>query len=94
MPRVTFESLGLSVDVDPGATILDAAKKANVPLNSDCHFGWCGSDPIVLLEGEEKTSPPDDDEAENLAFNHFPKGVRMACVTKVFGDIRVRLFNL
>lgn len=94
MPWVVFEGFGLSVEVDPGTTILEAAQKAQVPLQPDCRFGWCGSDPIVLLEGEENVSPPEDDEAENLAFNRFPNGVRMACVTKVYGDIKVRLFNL
>lgn len=94
MPKVFFEGLERFIEVDPGTTLLEAAERAEAGLQPDCRFGWCGSDPVVIVEGEENVSPPEEDEAENLAFNHFPKNVRMACVTKVYGDVRIRPFNL
>lgn len=94
MPRVFFEGLERCIEVEFGTTLLEAAERAGVALHPDCRFGWCGSDPVVLVEGEGHVSPQDEDEAENIAFNHFPESVRMACVTKVYGDVRIRLFNL
>ena len=93
MPVVYFEDDDTKVTVKPGTLLLEAAERAGVMLSPDCHFGWCGSDPLIIVDGMESLSPPEEDEQDNLDFNHFPKSVRMACVTRVFGDVVVHKFN-
>ncbi len=90
-PKLTFE--GKTVEVVPGTSILMALRQMGHPIRSDCEFGTCGTDPVVILSGMENLSESTDDEAWNLHFNKFPPNVRMACVTKIFGDIEIELFN-
>lgn len=90
-PKVTFE--GKTIEVRPGTTLLHAIRSMGTELRSDCEFGYCGTDPVVILKGMENLSPMTDDESWNVKFNKFPDNVRMACVTQVFGNVEVELFN-
>ena len=93
MPRVTFLPQQVSVTVEEGTTILKAARELKVELRTDCEFGWCGTDPFIIVSGQENLSEPEEDERENIRMNHFPPNVRMACVARVRGDVVVEKFN-
>jgi ferredoxin len=93
MPHVTFLPEGSTVTVRKGTTILKAAQKLKLEVRTDCEFGWCGTDPFVIVSGMENVSKPEEDECENIRMNHFPPNVRMACVTRVLGDIVVERYN-
>lgn len=90
-PKLIFQ--GKELEVEPGTPILEALHTMGHPIRSDCEFGNCGTDPVVILSGMENLSPPTDDEAWNLKFNKFPANVRMACVSRIFGDVEIELFN-
>ena len=90
-PKLTFK--GKTYAVEPGTTILRALTQHGVDLRSDCEFGYCGTDAIVIVRGMENLSVPIGDEVGNLEFNKFPMNVRMACVTRIFGDVEIDLFN-
>lgn len=94
MPKITFMPENCTFEVPQGVTVLAIAKLHQIDMRSDCEFGYCGTDPIRVLQGLENLSPPVDDEAENLQFNKFPKNVRMACSAKILGDVVVEKFNL
>ncbi|HEY3176961.1 MAG TPA: 2Fe-2S iron-sulfur cluster binding domain-containing protein [Candidatus Polarisedimenticolia bacterium] len=93
MPHITFQPQGVTATVRKGTTILMAAKGLGIEVRTDCEFGWCGTDPFVILSGIENLSDPDEDERENIRMNHFPPNVRMACVAKIQGDIVVEKYN-
>jgi ferredoxin len=93
MPHITFQPQGITATVRKGTTILEAAKSLRIEVGTDCEFGWCGTDPFVILSGIENLSEPEEDERENIRMNHFPPNVRMACVARVHGDIVVEKFN-
>ena len=93
MPHVTFQPQGIRATVRKGTTILKAAMEVSIEVRTDCEFGWCGTDPFVILSGIENLSEPEEDERENIRMNHFPPNVRMACVAKIYGDIVVEKYN-
>jgi ferredoxin len=94
MPKITFMPDNKTYDVKEGLSVLAVAKLYEIDMRSDCEFGYCGTDPIRVLEGIENLSAPVDDELENLKFNKFPQGIRMACSAKILGDVIVEKFNL
>ena len=81
------------MEIPDGNTILEAAYLARVRLQTDCEYGYCGTDAMVILSGQDRLSPPEGDEVDNLAHNKFPANVRMACVTRVYGDVVVERFT-
>jgi len=93
MPRVTFLPENLTTAVPEGTTLLEAARGLDMEILTDCEFGWCGTDPFVIVSGLENLSAPEEDEEENLRMNHFPSNVRMACVARILGDIVVERYN-
>jgi ferredoxin len=93
LPKITFLPEGITRTVDRGTTILEAARGANLDVITDCEFGWCGTDPFVIISGQENLLEPEEDETENIRMNHFPPNVRMACVAVIMGDIVVERFN-
>lgn len=53
MPRVTFHPAGVTVEVESGASLLDAARQAQVPIRNDCGGqGVCGRCLIEVKRGE------------------------------------------
>lgn len=93
MPRVTFLPQRLSVTVAEGTTLLEASRLLPLEVRTDCEFGWCGTDPFVVVSGLENLSAPEEDERDNIRMNHFPPNVRMACVARVMGDVVVEPYN-
>ena len=93
MPQITFLPLGVTMQVEKGTTILAAARTARIEVRTDCEFGWCGTDPFVIVSGIENLSSPEEDERDNISMNHFPPNVRMACVARILGDIVVEPYN-
>jgi len=93
MPHITFLPEGVTATVRKGTTILRAARELNLEIRTDCEFGWCGTDPFVIVSGIENLSAPEEDERENIRMNHFPPNVRMACVARILGDIVVEKYN-
>jgi ferredoxin len=52
---VTFRP-GPTVLAKVGEKLLDIAEASQVPIDSGCRMGMCGSDPVHILEGEENVS--------------------------------------
>lgn len=87
---VHFDSLGKSVVVSPGTSLLEAARRAGLELSSVCNGqGWCGECRLAVLEGN--VSPLTPDEAEAMSAADQAKAYRLACRTRVYGPVKVRL---
>src|SRR5215213_6052081 len=87
----------ISVGFQPGPTVLakvgekllDIAEASQVPIESGCRMGMCGSDPVRIVEGAENLSPMRSAERRTLERLGLGGGCRMACVSRVQGPVVV-----
>jgi nitrite reductase (NADH) large subunit len=80
---------GPTVLAKVGDKLLDIAEASQVPMESGCRMGMCGSDPVRILEGEENLSPMRSAERRTLERLGLSAGCRMACVSRVQGPVVV-----
>src|SRR5450432_4428863 len=80
------------VDVTNQQSILDASLSAGIP-----HFHECGGNAqcstcrVLIIEGNDLLTPPNQKEAFLKSQMHFPPNVRLACQTRVTGGtVRLR----
>jgi len=85
--HVTFQPSGVTVRVDEGANLLDAALAAGVHINASCGGqGVCGKCRVVLESGDAVS-----EESEHITSEEYEKGCRLACRTRVTSDCSVEI---
>ena len=100
MPTITFTSEKKEIQVPAGANLRTEALRAGVQLYPGVHkllnyhgLGQCGSCRVLITNGMENTSRRGLLEsarmAVSLAYICNEKTMRLACQTKVNGDITV-----
>ncbi len=85
--KVTFMPDGVSVDVEPRTTLLDAARKAGVYINASCNGkGACGKCKLIIESGsvEKKETPLLSDREKQ-------KNYVLACQTLVTTNVVARI---
>lgn len=84
---VRFAPDDRSVEVSAGATLLDAARKADLYINASCNGkGACGKCKLIVESGEvEKT------ETALLSDKERQKGYVLACQTRVKSSVSIRI---
>jgi len=98
--RVVFTPSGLSIDAEHGASLLETAQKAGVAIrslcggNGNCRQCWVdvseGSHPKHGLEcTEENLSPITEVEQRMHARHERFQGLRMACRSRILGDLLI-----
>lgn len=90
MPKLIFQQK--EIEIPEGTTILQALIKEKIDLPHDCEQGYCGTDAIVVIRGQENLSPPFGDEADNLKYTKYPPNVRMACSSRIYGDVEIEIY--
>src|SRR5215212_5130370 len=80
---------GPTVMAKVGDKLLDIAEASQVPIESGCRMGMCGSDPVRIVEGEENLSAVRSAERRTLERLDLGAGCRMACVARVQGPLVV-----
>ncbi|HVD24734.1 MAG TPA: FAD-dependent oxidoreductase [Gaiellaceae bacterium] len=85
---VTFKP-GPTVLAKVGDKLLDIAEASQLPIESGCRMGMCGSDPVRVLEGEDNLSAVRSAERRTLERLGLADGCRMACVSRVQGPVVV-----
>jgi len=79
--RVTFQPSGRSVFVLPGTTMLEAAGRAGLTIETPCGgTGTCGKCRLRIAEGTPDPSPA---EKHILTADELRDGWRLACQTKI-----------
>lgn len=86
--QVRFQA-GPTVLSRPGELVLRIAERNQVPLESGCRMGLCGADAIQIVAGADHVTPPSPAEQETLHRLGLPAGCRMACTTRVRGDVTI-----
>lgn len=85
---VGFRS-GPTVMAKVGDKLLDIAEASQLPIESGCRMGMCGSDPVRVVEGEDNLSAMRSAERRTLERLDLGAGCRMACVARVQGPVVV-----
>ncbi len=81
---------GTVAPIDPGMTVLDGSRLANIPHASVCGGrGRCSTCRVRLGAGAEHLPPPADDEAKVLARIGALEGIRLACQLRPVQDLEV-----
>ncbi|MFZ5644758.1 MAG: ASKHA domain-containing protein [Bacillota bacterium] len=87
--KVIFQPGDLEVEAAAGSTIMETMLAAGIGADFPCGGrGKCGKCRVRVLRGDVRPSP-----AEQDIFNdkELKEGIRLACVTKVHGNISVEL---
>ncbi|MDK1031860.1 MAG: ASKHA domain-containing protein, partial [Planctomycetia bacterium] len=85
--RVNFESDGREVDVPEGTTVLEAAIRAGVTLNSPCGGkGTCGG---CMVHIPDDTPEVTEAGIQRLSREELQRNLRLACQVRVVSDMRV-----
>lgn len=88
---VTFAARNVSVQVKPGTPLLQAARQADLPIESDCGGkGRCGACKVVVRRGVTPLSPL---ERECLTPAEIKGKVRLACQARVVAPCSVSLLT-
>ena len=83
---VTFEP-GPTVLAKIGDKLLDIAEASQLPIESGCRMGMCGSAPVRVLEGADNLSAVRSAERRTLERLGLAEGCRMACVSRIQGAV-------
>ena len=87
--KVTFLPDGETVEAEDGATIMEAAQKAGVYINSLCGGkGVCGKCRVQIANGRVRA---DKNSISFLSKEEVREGYALACQAKVDGDIEETL---
>lgn len=85
--KITFLPFDIAVDVPSGLNLLDAIKKANLPLKTTCGAkGTCGDCVVQVLNGSYRS------KASGTLPEHLAKqGHTLACQTEIYDDLTIQL---
>ena len=76
--------------VAPGTTLLEAARRAALPVASACGAdGVCGRCGLQILEGADTLAPVTERERKIKAANRVDDELRLACRIAVASDLVV-----
>ena len=89
MPTISFINQNLNITVASGTTILEAARAANIEIESPCSaVGTCGKCSVRLLDTAQLACV-NDNSLNHLSQVERAAGYVLACHTEVYGDIDV-----
>lgn len=88
--RVRFVPIGTTVEARADETLLDAARRAAVPLGNSCGgIGVCARCVVRIVEGSEALSPPTAIESRVARGLGLDPEQRLACQAVVQGDCSI-----
>ncbi len=90
---VTFRDLDKTFTLKPGQSICDLAEEQGIEIDSSCHAGSCGADPVRIISGAEYLGPISSDERDAIEdiCKLAPGAHRMACVLKPKGPVVIEV---
>jgi uncharacterized 2Fe-2S/4Fe-4S cluster protein (DUF4445 family) len=90
--KVRFLPADVTVDVDDGTTLFDAGGRGGVGVDTACvGKGTCGLCRVKVIDGGAALSPYSDEEERHLGNLYRITKLRLACRTRVHGDVTVEV---
>ena len=90
MPKVTYQNEAV-VEVDPATDILQASLRWGIPHTHVCGGNArCSTCRVLILDGLENCSPRNEKEQKLALRRNFSPNVRLACQTRLTGDVLLR----
>ena len=87
---IRFQPSGRELRVERGTTLLEAARRAGLPVASACGAaGICSRCGVRVLAGAQGLSPETELEARQKQRNRIDPSLRLACRAEAFGDVEV-----
>lgn len=84
MPTLVFKDPSVSIEVEPGTTVLEAALDHHIPLYHTCGGNAsCSTCRVRILEGAENLSAVEDAEAQVLDSFDLKPPFRLGCQAAV-----------
>ena len=88
--RVRFLPSGAAVEVATGTTLMEAVKRADLPIAEACGSdGLCGRCGVRVVGAAEALSEETDAESCAKRRNRIDPSLRLACLVRIAGDIDV-----
>lgn len=84
--NLSVPAFGKEVELENGATLVDALESAGVPIIVACRSGICGSCKCKVTKGDVKSM-----SQETLSAQEQEQGYVLACSTTVHSDVEVEL---
>ena len=92
MPKITFLPDNVTIEVQPGTTVFNAAARAEIAIPSQCGGKCaCALCRVKVVEGEGLLSPMRWDEECHMGNAFFLTRERLSCQSQVFGDMTVEI---
>ncbi len=86
MVQIQFRPAGTTIDVPRGTLLIDAVRRAGLPIASPCGDDLiCGRCGVRVLSGEVSREVPVERDAK--ARNRVPSEQRLACAIRVREDL-------
>lgn len=90
MPQISFAKNRAPINVHAGENLMEALLKAGLPVASSCNGdGVCAKCKVMIIEGNENLSPPNETEAFLKEKNSLPEATRISCQVQILGPIKV-----
>lgn len=93
MPKIRILNNNMELEVSENTSILEAALDHDIDIDNDCGAnGVCGTCQVHIENGLNNLSEMTDGERELLEMtDYIPNKSRLACQTRVFGDIVLKI---
>ena len=86
--KVLFQPYKITVEIEYGTTLLEAANAAQLPVGNSCGAeGTCGRCGLRLLSGS--LPDPSPREVKVAQANRLESGLRLSCMVKPNSDVEV-----
>ncbi|HEX9664950.1 MAG TPA: adenylate/guanylate cyclase domain-containing protein [Thermodesulfobacteriota bacterium] len=91
MPQIYYLPDEMKVDIEPEKSILDASLDAGIPHTNVCGGNArCSTCRVMILDGLEYCTPRTENELILAEHLNFCPSIRLACQTKITGDVNLR----
>lgn len=92
MPTVRFLPSDQSIEGPDGETLFELGRQLELPIDTACvGKGTCGLCRVKIIEGAEHLSPYGEIEERHLGNVYHLTRIRLACQTRINGDVVVEL---
>lgn len=89
--KITFQPMGLWVELPPGSSLLEAAASAGIEMRSECGGkGLCGKCRLRIYP-KEAAGEPEEKELELFLQEELAEGWRLACLCRALGELQAEV---